>query len=422
MDLVVQAGKGLSGELEVPPSKLYTQFATALALLAEGKSSIKGPLRTKDTICLLRAVEGMGATVKRTQERWSIWGVGRSLKPVGNVIDAKNSVTSLSLLTSIAALAPRVSVITGDAQLRARPMPKLLQALRHLGVKVYSTKPDDSPPFVVFGGEFRGGRISVRGTSASLMPALLLSCPYAKRRVEFSSAPESHQLGLALELIGTAGVKIAVGKRLRVPNQPYRPFNIEVPPDLAAAAPFVVAAALTDSNLKLSGVETTAGRAPIFLDILKEMGVRVQASKKDVVVHGPQRPRGAKIDLSAAPELLPIVSVLAAKAKKKTTILNAADARYGKSDRISAIARALRRMRVKLVERKDGLMIDGQAKLKGCEVDGCDDYAIVAALMVAGMLADGKTIIRNRAEALQTSYSRFVSTFQELGASIEYAG
>ncbi len=421
MDLVVQAGKGLSGELEPPPSKLYTQFAAALALLAEGKSSIKGPLRTKDTVCLLRAVEGMGATVKRTQERWSIWGVGRSLKPVGNVIDAKNSATSFSLLTSIAALAPRVSVVTGDVQLRTRPMPKLLQALRHLGVNVYSIKPDDSPPFVVDGGEFRGGRISVRGTSAGLMPALLLACPYAKRRVEFSSAIDSPQLRLALELMGTAGVKVVAGKKLRIPSQPYRPFDVEVPPDLAAAAPFVVAAALTGSNLKLSGAEV-AGRAAILLDILKEMGVRVQVSKKGVVVHGPQRPRGAKVDLSAAPELLPIVSVLAAKAKKKTAILNAADARLGKSDRISAIARALRRMGAKLVERRDGLLVDGPAKLKGCEVDGCDDYAIVAALVVAGMLADGRTIIRNRAEALQTSCSRFVSTFQELGANIEYAG
>ena len=158
------------------------------------------------------------------------------------------------------------------------------------------------------------------------------------------------------------------------------------------------------------------------MNILKETGVKVQAAKKGVVVHGPQRPRGAKIDLSVTPELLPIVSVLAAKAKKKTVILNADDARSGKSDRISAIARALRRMGVKLVERKDGLLIDGPAKLKGCEVDGCDDYAIVAALVVAGMLADGKTVIRNRVEALQTSYPRFVSTFQELGASIEYAG
>jgi len=72
MDLIVKPTAGLSGELDLPPSKLYTQFATALALLAEGKSTIGPPLKVRDTLALLHTVEILGATVKRTQERWSI--------------------------------------------------------------------------------------------------------------------------------------------------------------------------------------------------------------------------------------------------------------------------------------------------------------------------------------------------------------
>lgn len=420
--MVVQPSGALSGELELPPSKLHTQFATALALLAEGKSTIKHPLRVKDTLTLLRAVEGMGATVKRAQEHWSIWGVGRSLKPAWNVIDAKNSATALSVLTSIAALTPRVLVITGDAQLRTRPMPHLLKVLRRLGVEVHSTKRDDSPPFVVFGGGLRGGRVSVRGTSAGLVPALLLPCPYARGRVEFSSPRDSPQLRLALELMDAAGVGITARKKLKVPCQPYRAFSVEVPQDLAAVAPLAVAAALTDSKLRLNGARPAAGRGAIFLDIMRQMGVKIQVSGRSVMLRGPQRPRGVRVDLSAAPELLPIVAVLAAEARGRTVISNAAEARVMKSDRISATARALRRMGVRLAERRDGLVIEGQAKLRGCEVDGCNDYAVVAALVVAGMLAESKTTVKNKAEALQTSCSRFVSTLQELGANIGYVG
>lgn len=74
MDLLVKPTSKITGEVKPQPSKLYTQFATALALISEGKSTIGAPLKVKDTLALLHAVEGMGATVKRAQERWSIWG------------------------------------------------------------------------------------------------------------------------------------------------------------------------------------------------------------------------------------------------------------------------------------------------------------------------------------------------------------
>jgi len=421
VDIVVQRSEKISGEFDVPPSKLCTQFATALALLAEGKSTIKNPLRTKDTLAILHAVESMGATVKRTQEQLSIWGVGRSLRPTGNVIDVKNSATGLTMMTAVAALSPRVSVVTGDAQLRARPMPQLLKVLNNMGLKAYSTKPDDSPPLVVFGGEVRGGRISVKGVSPNLMPALLLPCPYAKRRVEFLSCDDSLQLKLALDVMKAADIKVSGGKKLSIPNQPYRPFNLKVPADLAATAPFIVAAILTDSKLKLNGADLASDRGAVLLDILKKMNVKVELSEKFVLVNGPQQPRGTKLDISQTPELLPIVAVLAAKARGRTTIFGASEARVMKSDRISAIAHGLRKMGVKLSERRDGLIVEGQANIKGGDVDGCNDYAVVAALVTAGMLAEVKTVVRNRAEALQTSYSRFITAFQELGANVRYA-
>ncbi|GAH90046.1 unnamed protein product, partial [marine sediment metagenome] len=125
MDIIVRPTERLSGEIEPQPSKLHTQFASALALLAEGKSVIEHPLRVKDSYVMLQVAEAMGATVKRTQDRWSIWGVNGNLKPAQNVIDAKNSGTALSLLTPIAALAPMITVLNGDTQLRSRSMPVL---------------------------------------------------------------------------------------------------------------------------------------------------------------------------------------------------------------------------------------------------------------------------------------------------------
>ncbi|TKJ26306.1 MAG: hypothetical protein CEE41_02410 [Hadesarchaea archaeon B3_Hades] len=423
MDLIVRPAAELSGELEPQPSKLHTQFASAVALLAGGKSVIENPLRVKDTQVMLQAAEAMGATVKRTQERWSIWGVSGKPKLAQNVIDARNSGTALSLLTSIAALAPAITVLNGDTQLRSRPMPGLLRSLRRLGADVHSTKPDDSPPFIVFGGKVTGGKVQLGKVSAHYLPALLLPCPYAEKQVKLSiKQAQKTQLKPILELTKKVGAEVSPwGERLLMPNRPYRAFSFRVPQELAAAAPFIVAAALTNSKLKLRGVKGVAGRDVAFLDLLKVAGLKLHSSKKGFIAEGKQNPRAAKLDLSHVPELLPMIAVLACKAKGKTLIRNAGEARTMKSDRISAVARELRRMGAKMLEHHDGLLIQGAAKLKGCEVDGHDDYAVVAALVVAGLLAEGETKIKNGVTALRTSYSRFISTFQGLGADIGHA-
>lgn len=424
MNLIVQPAASLSGEIELPPSKLYTQMACALAILAEGKSTVESPLRVKDTSVMFKAAEVMGATVKRTQERLSIWGVGKNLKPTQNVVDAKNSGTAMGLLTSIATLAPTPTVVNGDAQLRSRPMPALLRALRRLGADVHSTKPDDSPPFVVFGGGLNGGRVKLSEAEARYLPAVFLPAPYAKKKVEFSvpCGKENPQLEPTLRLMKTARAKITERRgAVSILSQPYRAFSYRVNRDVVGAAPFIVAAGLLNSRLKVRGAKEMSFRDANFLQTLKSFGLKLHASGKSIEVEGRHRLRGTRIDLSWAPELLPLMAVLSCAAGGKTIIRNAGDARTMKSDRISAVAQELRRMHARVLEQSDGLVVQGPAKLKGCEVDGHDDYAVVSALIVAGLLAEGKTVIKNGAEALGTSYSRFVSTFQSLGAEMGYS-
>ena len=423
MDLVVQPATSLSGEIEPPQSKLCTQIACALATLAEGKSTVESPLRVKDTTVMLKAAETMGATVKRTQERWSIWGVDGKPKPTQNVIDARNSATALGLLTSIAVLSSTPTVLTGDVQLRSRPMPGLLWALRYLGADVHSTKPDDTSPFVVFGGGLRGGKMRLSEIEARYLPAVLLPTPYVKNRIELlGRGKKPLQLETMVKLMGTARVRVAgSGGKVSIPTHPYRAFNYKVPRELTSAAPFLVAAALTDSRLKLRGVKEMSGRDAAFLRALESFGMELHLSRRCIDVEGRRRLRAARLDLSWAPELLPIMAVLACGARGKTLIRNAEGARTMKSDRISAVARELRQMGGMVLERSDGLLVRGPAKLKGCEVDAHNDYAIAAALVVAGLLAEGKTTIEDGAQALPTSCSRFVSTFQGLGADIGYA-
>ena len=422
MDLVVSKTDSLAGEVTVPRSKLHTQLATVIAMLAEGKSTLDHPLQVRDALTLLRAAELAGATVKRSPQRWLIWGAGRYLKPKGNVVDVKNSGTGAGLMASAVSLSPRITVLTGDAQLRKRPMLPLLSALKRLGITVHSTKPDGSPPLVIYGGDLRGGRVRLRGDASAHVLPLLPPSPYAREAVEliFERQPAPHHLALARELMGAAGVELKISRGINIQSGAYSAFGVEIPPDLAAAAPHIAAVLLCGSKLRVVGGARPSGRGKVMLDALEAMGAKLRISGRNLVVRGPQRLEGTRVSMRNIPELLPVFAVLACGAKGTTRLIEATQARSMKSDRVSATARGLKRLGARVVERRDGLVLRAPATLRGKEVDGANDHAVVAAMLVAGLLAEGRTVVRNGAEALWTSYPRFVSSMQAVGADVSF--
>ena len=418
MNLIVNPATSLTGEVEAPPSKFHTQFSVAIAILAGGKSTIESPLKVRDTNVMLKSAETLGAVVKRSQEKWTIWGVDAKIKSDKGAVDAKNSGTSLCLLTSISALSATTIVLNGDSQLRSRPMPNFLKALRSLGADVYSTKPNESPPFITFGGG-TGGKIKLGFLEPRYLPLALIAAPYAKKKVELKI--KSRPLNQISELMKIGHVKVTEKRdTVIIPNQTYHVFSYRVPREISGAAPFLIAAGLTNSRIKVNFQGQMTNRDKEFLKYLNAFGLEPQTSRKYVILEGKHKLKAARLNLSPAPELLPLMAVIACMAKGRTLLYGAEDARSMKSDRISAIANELRRMKARVLERNDGLIIQGPAKLRGCEVDGYNDYAITAALVVAALLSNGATAIKNGADSLILSYSRFISTFQTIGANISY--
>ncbi|TDA31794.1 MAG: hypothetical protein DSO03_04135, partial [Hadesarchaea archaeon] len=141
MELSVRGGGALHGEMELQPSKLYTQFLSVLAFLSEGKVVVRKPLVAGDTLPLLRELEKLGAVVQRGKGEWAIWGTGGKVQPKGNVLEAGNSGTVFGMLVFLATLSSRVLVVTGDSQLRRRCMIPLLRIVREMGGEVSSSGP-----------------------------------------------------------------------------------------------------------------------------------------------------------------------------------------------------------------------------------------------------------------------------------------
>jgi 3-phosphoshikimate 1-carboxyvinyltransferase len=126
---------------------------------------------------------------------------------------------------------------------------------------------------------------------------------------------------------------------------------------------------------------------------------------------------GRVIDLNAMPDALPALAVAACIAEGETRFVNVAQARIKETDRIAVMKRELSKMGAAVTEHKDGLTIR-RSTLKGADVNGHDDHRVVMALALAGMVAEGETVI-DTAEAAAVTYPTFADDFRKIGAKIQ---
>ena len=152
--------------------------------------------------------------------------------------------------------------------------------------------------------------------------------------------------------------------------------------------------------------------------MLEAMGAQVVAGKNDVRIRRGTF-KGGEFDLNATPDALPAMAVAGALAEGETRLVNVAQARLKETDRIAVMASELSKMGAQVEEREDGLVVRGGA-LKGAHLSGHDDHRIVMALAVAGVAAEGETVI-DTAESAAVTFPHFVELMTSLGADVRTA-
>jgi len=132
------------------------------------------------------------------------------------------------------------------------------------------------------------------------------------------------------------------------------------------------------------------------------------------------RLRGCEIGAAAIPQLideLPVLCVAAAVAEGTTRISGAQELRVKESDRLEAMATELGQMGARITEQPNGLVIEGVERLRGAEVSGRGDHRVAMALAVAGVAAEGETVV-TEAGGIATSFPGFVTTMRRVGVDI----
>jgi len=419
MILTVRPGN-LKGSVEIPSSKSHTIRALALATLAGGDSEILAPLDSEDGRSAREACRLLGAHIE-VGETWKVRGTGGVPSSPEAIIDVGNSGTTARIATGVATLLDGTfAVITGDAQTRRRPMGPLIEALGRLGGRVFSTRSNGFLP-VVAGGRLKGGITSVAGITSQFLTSLLISTPLARgdSQIRVIDLHEKPYVDITLWWLDRLGIRYerrGYEEFLVYGNQTYPSFRQAIPGDFSSATFFLCAAAMTDSDVTLTGLDMSDPQGDKqVIDMLAAMGARIESAPGGIRVRGGDL-KGMDLDLGDTPDALPALAVVGCKARGTTRLLNVPQARIKETDRIAVMAREITRMGGRIQELADGLVIE-ESSLQGTEVDGHGDHRVVMSLAIAGLIARGTTSV-GTAEAISVTFPNFPELLARLGAQV----
>jgi 3-phosphoshikimate 1-carboxyvinyltransferase len=264
--------------------------------------------------------------------------------------------------------------------------------------------------------------------SAQVKTALLLAGLWADGPVTVREPTQSRDH--TERMLGGFGARLTVGPEgiTLTPGAPLSGQPVAVPGDISSAAFFLVAAAVgPDAEVTVTQVGTNPTRTGV-LEVLQAMGASIETVTSsqtsaepfaDLMVRGGAL-RGTEIGGALVPRLIdevPILAVAACLAEGPTEIRDATELRVKESDRIRAIATELGRLGARITERPDGLRIEGGGRLRGAVVRSGGDHRMAMALVVAGLLADGETVVEDT-ECIATSFPGFLNAVNDLAGTL----
>jgi 3-phosphoshikimate 1-carboxyvinyltransferase len=425
----------LKGTVAIPGSKSHTIRAVVMASLAKGRSSIRNPLVSNDTLSSVDCYRLLGAKIDTARDDiWQVEGNGGRISVPDKIIDIGNSGTTIRLASGSAALAPasKTITLTGDQQIQTRPIGPLLQSLNDLGAKCRSLKNNGKAPIEI-GGGLTGGHTSIECFTSQYLSSLLLCTPLAPKDtvIDVTLLNEPDYVKMTCDWLDKQKIKYQNDnmKRFEIKGgQSYKSFDLPIPADFSSATFFMCAAAILNGDVTLTGLDFTDSQPDkAVADYLKAMGAeitigRVAATEggwlSSVCIKG--RPlKGIEIDMNKTPDALPAMAVTAAFAQGQTRLVNVPQARSKETDRIACMAQELKKLGADIEELPDGLIIR-QSKLHAANVNGRGDHRIVMALSLAAMALEGQTII-DTAEAMRVTFPTFVDLMRSLGADMSLA-
>lgn len=418
-----------ASSLRMPASKSFAQRAIIAAALSNGTSRLGGYTPCSDSEAAIRAAEAMGASVAREGDTLVIRGAGPSIGTLPDHMDAGESGLLCRLLIPLLAVCGSgSSTVTGSGTLPDRPLLEAGAIMAAFGVLLSSDSRDEIHVPVTVRGKLIPGNADVSGAGGSqLISGLLMALPLCRKDSQlYVSDPKSiPYMYITLDVLRRFGISTrsemegdaemlenqdwssCSGIAFRVRGgQSYRAADFEIEADWSAAANFLVAGAIFGSA-EISGLDIESLQADLtIIDILVQAGAVVSQSEDGEVGVRKAPLEPLDTDLANAPDLFPIVSVLAAFCAGESRIAGVGRLSGKESDRAGAILDMLTRMGVEAAIQGDILTVEGESLsarllggrlLEGGSFSSRHDHRMAMALKVASLGAKSPIVIDDEA-------------------------
>ncbi|MBM3736617.1 MAG: 3-phosphoshikimate 1-carboxyvinyltransferase [Acidobacteria bacterium] len=420
----VSPASGLSGHIKLPGDKSISHRYAMIAAVAEGASRLENYSTGADCQSTLGCLEGLGIAIERREGAVIVEGRGLDgFRAPTTQLDAGNSGSTIRMLSGMLAAQPFTTMIGGDESLSKRPMARIMTPLKEMGAAL-SARDGKFPPLTVTGAKLRPIEYEPPVASAQVKTCVLFAGLHTEgvtgvvERVQTRDHTEValREFGAEIERHGPV---IAIHGRPRLEAR-----TLTVPGDLSSSAFFLTAAnLLPGSVIVMEDVGLSPSRTAL-LDWLMAAGAQIRVldvrqSAGEMVgtiqVTGRQLAGGVIAGATAAALIdeIPVLAVLGAMSRDGLVVRDAAELRVKETDRIATVAENMQRMGISVEVAADGFTIPGNQRFRGAEVDSFGDHRIAMAFTVAGLAAEGPTVVEN-ADAASVSFPEFYATLERL--------
>jgi 3-phosphoshikimate 1-carboxyvinyltransferase len=423
MKLHVSKTHKLSGIATPPSSKSQTIRAVILASLAQGRSVLHNVLESDDAQAVIDVCRGLGVHITQEGGSLIVESSGVPFEEISENLFSRNSGITTKFVMPLLGLRKDSSkpiILDCGEQMKKRPLKPMIDALNQVGMRVVSE--NSCCPLSVT-GKFIGGEVRVDGYISQYVSGLLLSAPYAQNDlvIRVRDLQEVPYVDMTLKWLDDLGVSYRHEQNgnedvyIVKAGQGYRSFEKTIPVDFSSLSYPVAGACMVPGEVVLKGIDMDESQGDKrLIYILQEMGADITISDDSLTIRGGKELQGITIDANDIPDMLPTLAVLGTYAQGETRIVNVAQARVKETDRIHSMASGLGAMGAYIEEKEDGLVIRN-SKLHGAQVHGYEDHRTVMALSLAGMLAEGETVI-DTAESVGKTFPDYIEFMKKLGA------
>ncbi len=406
-----------SGIFEVPSSKsqAHRMLITAALSKSAGKLIVNGI--SKDISATIKCLNAMGADIRITQN-----GSGSSeisVRPIIKTIDNSGmsamykplpcgeSGSTLRFLIPIAGALGIDVVFHMEGRLSERPLGALTDALSAHGMSFMQ-----DGKYLYCRGALTNGTFTIPGNiSSQYISGLIMALPLLKGDsvINITGSIESGDyIAMTVAAVESAGIKIKKEENIYhiEGDQCYNVTGTRiVEKDWSSAAFPLCMGAFSEKGMTVPGLNLSSIQGDKeILNILKGFGAEVSGECSVTVKKGTLK--GQIIDASRIPDLVPVISAVAAGAKGETHIIHAERLRLKESDRIATTVSMLRSLGADAEETADGILIRGKDRLPGGTVDSFNDHRIaMSAAVVAGICLSDVTVLG--AECTDKSFPGF---------------